>query len=400
MKKALILNISYNDVDMIQNLKKLGFYVYATGMYDELPGQAYADTYIKEDYSNQEAILKMAEELNIDSICSCCNDAGVITAAYVAEKLSLQGHDTYENAMLIHHKDKFNELLNDLNIQKAYSKNFSDKKTAIKNIGEIPFPIIIKPNDLCGGTGISKAENEKEAISAIEKAFNSSKNKNIVIEKFIEGKQYGLCTFLVNQKVSIFCSNNEFSFINPYRVEVDLFPSDCENSIISDLITKIEKIASALKLKDGIFHIQFIINNGKAYIIEAMRRVLGNLYTLPATKLTNFDWIYFETKSNCGIDCSSEISAKINNINNSSTSKKYYAYRSVVGHKNGKLKELIIPSDIEKYIFKKFKFYSKNQEITHYKTEQLALLFFEFNTREEMNKIMLEDYKKIYIKYE
>ncbi len=396
MKKALVLNISYNDIDIIKNLKKLGFYVYATGMYDGLPGQIYADTYIKEDYSNQEVILEMAKNLNIDSICSCCNDAGVTTAAYVAEKLGLQGHDTYKNAITIQHKDKFNKLLNNLNIQKSYSINFSDKNTAIKSINEISYPAIIKPTDLCGGTGISKAKNEKEAILSIEKAFNLSKNKNIVIEKFIDGKQYGLCTFLVNQKVSIFCSNNEFSFINPYRVEVDLFPSDCEESIISDLITKIEKIASNLKLKDGIFHIQFIVNNGKAYIIEAMRRVLGNLYTNLAAKLTNFDWVYFETKSHCGIDCSSEIKKQINNIK---PTKKYYAYRSVVGHKNGKLKELIIPSEAEKHIFKKYKFYTENQEITHYKTEQLALLFFEFNTREEMNKTMVENYDKIYIKY-
>lgn len=108
-------------------------------------------------------------------------------------------------------------------------------------------------------------------------------------------------TFLINQKVVAFCSNNEHSFINPYRVEVDTFPADNVELVQDELIDQIEYIAHQLQLTDGIFHLQYILKQGKAYILECMRRVLGNLYSIPAEKYCNgFDWDFWEAKAKCG----------------------------------------------------------------------------------------------------
>ena len=92
-KRALILNTSHNDLYSIKALKQMNFYVIATGGNKGLIGEQFVDEYFQMDYSKKEEILKFAETQNIDYICACCNDFGVMTASFVAEKLG----DCYRN---------------------------------------------------------------------------------------------------------------------------------------------------------------------------------------------------------------------------------------------------------------------------------------------------------------
>ena len=107
MKKVLILNGSFCEVPIIKKAKELGYYVVTTGNMPNLVGHQYADEYIPADYSDKEAILKICQENDIWRIISCANDFGVLTSAYVAEKMGWPGHDTYEKAMIMHQRDLF-----------------------------------------------------------------------------------------------------------------------------------------------------------------------------------------------------------------------------------------------------------------------------------------------------
>lgn len=391
MKKALILNITYNDIEMMKALKKMGYYVYAIGLYSGLHGQKYADEYIQQDYSKKDEVFELAKRLKVEAICACCNDTGVITAAYVAEKLGFKGHDTYENALLIHHKEKFNQFLIDNKMQTMFSRSYNEIEEVYRDVdrGEFKdFPFIVKPVDLCGGVGVEKVDNIEILKYAIEKAFSVSREKRIVIEKFIEGKQYGLCTFLVNQKVVKYVTNNEISVINPYRVEIDLFPSDCNPIVINDMVRKIETIAHKLKLVDGIFHIQFLEKDGHGYIIEAMRRVPGNLYTKLAKWITGIDWDYMEACTHCG--------RKFENIEVGEPERtSFCAYRSILATSNGIFKGINIPHALEKNIQDRLVIMKKGDQIHDYMTEQIELIFLKFDSYAQMEKSMINDYHKI-----
>ena len=98
--KALLLCASHNDLGLVGALRKLGYEILVTGNVPGQPGEKYADQYIQMDYSDKEAILRLARKEKIDVICQCCNDFGVYTAAYVAEKLGLPGYDSYETTLM------------------------------------------------------------------------------------------------------------------------------------------------------------------------------------------------------------------------------------------------------------------------------------------------------------
>lgn len=386
--RILLLQAGFNELGIIEWFHEAGHYVVAIGNQVGLIGQKYVDEYICQDYSKVDEVLRLALDKKIDKVCACCNDTAVLTAVYVAEKLGLDGYDTILSAKTIAHKDLFKRFTKENNITSVLSEDFSDVKKAkeyAKNIKE--YPVIVKPVDLSGGKGIQRCDTVQQLYSAIDNAFDMSRNKNVVIEPYVQGTQHGFCAFLHKQKVVACSSNDEISVINPYRVEIDMFPATNIEKYKKNLIEQVERMASKLKLVDGIFHLQYIMTNDGIYIIEAMRRIIGNMYSVPASKVSGFDWDAYEAQALIG--------SRIDNIEEHINEQGYYAYRALIAPKDGILESVLIAPEVEKYIFDRIILEKPGAEINNYKASTIGILFFEFSSREEMNKIMIEQYDKI-----
>lgn len=386
MKTALLLCASHNDLGLIRALRKLGYYIICTGNVPGLIGEKYVDEYIPMDYSDKESVLALARERHIDAICQCCNDFGVYTAAYVAEKMGLPGYDSYETTLTLHNKDRFKAFAAAYDLQTPRSYCFSEQAEAVRWVKEDgQYPIIIKPTDASAGNGIHKAENELEAKQAIRQAFAMSRAGRIVIERFIMGSQHGFCTFLLNQKVVAVSSNNEYSFLNPYRVEIDTFPADNYNNVKECLISQIEKIADILQLQDGIFHLQYIMDGDRPQIIEVMRRILGNMYSVPANQLCGFDWDYWETRAKCGLSCKS--------FPENRRQEGYFAYKTILSEQNGHIRNIEIPNKYQKYIVDSCLLKRVGDTVSHFESEPIGFLFLQFSSEEEMKRILIDEYE-------
>jgi len=384
MKTALLLCASHNDLGLIRSLRKLGYYIITTGNTPNLTGQILCDEYIQADYSNKELILKIARDRAVDAICQCCNDFGVYTASYVAEAIGLPGYDSYETTLLLHNKDKFKSFAKLHRIPGPRSESFLDQEDAAFYLHSVKYPIIVKPVDASAGKGILRANTYDEAIGAVNNAFAASKSKRIVIEPFIEGSQHGFCTFLINQRVVAHCSNNEYSFLNPYRVEIDTFPADNHVQVSELIIKEIEKIASLLHLKDGIFHLQYIFDGKDIFIIEVMRRILGNMYHVPGNLLTGIDWEYWETRAKCGLSCST--------FPNAVFQEGFFAYKAILSDCPGVIQSIDVLEKYKKYLCGSFLIHDTGYTIENNKSNPIGFLFFMFPSRKTMDSILLENY--------
>lgn len=149
----------------------------------------------------------------------------MITASYVAEKMGWPGHDTYENALLLHQKDLFKAFIQELGIRNPTSTAFTDADEALKFAEQAEYPIIVKATDLTGGKGIHRADTPEEAKAAIENAFTRSRKKSIVIEPFVTGVQQSIDTFVIGGKVVASVSNDTYCPINPYLIQSETLPA-------------------------------------------------------------------------------------------------------------------------------------------------------------------------------
>jgi hypothetical protein len=168
-------------------------------------------------------------------------------------------------------------------------------------------------------------------------------------------------------------------------VEIDTFPADDWEKAYPILVEQIEKIADILQLKDGIFHLQYIMQDGKPWIIEVMRRVLGNMYSVPANMLNGIDWDYWEVRAKCGLDCS--------NIPHNTVQEGYYSYKTIMADKNGIIRDISIPDSYNKYIYDKFMLMDKGDIVTDYRREPIGFLFMMFSDREEMRRVLIDEYR-------
>lgn len=377
MKKLLLLNGGHSEIPLIKEAKKLGFFVITTGNKPDLIGHKYADKYIMGDFSDKDAMLEIAKENNVDAVCSSANDFGAISAAYIAEKMGLPGHDPFETALLLHQKDSFKKFARENNLQSPISDSFDSYEDALVNENNYTYPLIVKPVDLTGGKGVSKINSHSEYADAIAKALERSRLHRIVIENFIEGSYHSFSTFLINKKVVAWFCDNEYSFVYPFFVDTSAGPADDMDGVKDILIGQAELVAEKLNLVDGIFHMQYVMDkNGVPYIIDITRRCSGDIYTEPVEHSTGIPWAKWIVMAEAGY------SAEY--FSERGSQKLICGRHCIMAPKEGIIKDVVIGDEIKGNIYKSLVWWKKGDIVYNHFTDKQGILFLEYASREEM----------------
>jgi len=344
-KRILIPGGKYSDLALVNAAHRLGLYVITSGTHTDAPAHKFADEYVCADYSDKEAMLQLAIDKKIDYMCTCANDFGMISTAYVCEKLGLPGHDSYETTLTIHNKDKFKPLAKKLGLHTPISEVFSDRDEAIKYILSCEEKVIVKPVDNVASIGVSQPNTEEEKIAAIDLAFSKSKIKTILVEPFVEGFFTVVTCMIINQEVVAFFADSAFIYpqgekvVDPFpqylRANGGMQPAPYMNEWASTIIEDFNKLAKELKLADGKLHAELMVTEEhKAYIFDIHRRMSGFDEPLPewdyTTSLMWEDWI---VRAECGMDLSDFPSGVKQD--------RYFHYREVYAPRNGRLKKMV-----------------------------------------------------------
>ncbi len=376
MKKLLVLNGSHSDIQLIQAGKKLGYYVYTTGNRPDLIGHAYADEYICGDFSKPEEIYALFCDKGLDAVCSCANDFGAITASYLADRIGLPGHDSYETTLILHHKDKFKQFSAEHGIHTPKASAFACIEDALSAPGR-RYPLMVKPIDLTGGKGISCTENDAEYEAAVREAFRRSPHGRIVTEPFIRGTQHSFSTFLIDQKVAAYFSDNEYSYLNPYLVSTSGGPATDVQKAERILISDAEKIASLLHLRDGVFHYQYILSEtGEPYILEITRRCSGDWYSEPVKHATGIEWAEWIVRTECGLPC--------DDFPRGAKQQGFCGRHCIMGDRNGTVKDLYIADEIRPHIYDSIQWWKPGYRIDNYLADKIGILFLQYDSEAQM----------------
>lgn len=391
-KKLLMLNASDHEIPFILTARKLGFYVITTSTKSEYAGHKYADEYIRANYNDYDEMISLVKREDITAISQGTTDDCALSAAYVGEHCGLKGHDTYENACIIHRKDKFKEFAAKNNVLTPVSRAYTNLEEALSVKKSIEYPYIIKPTDLAGGQGIKIAHNSEEYAENVKAAFDSSKVKHIVIEPFVSGTLHSLNTFIVNQKVKSYCTANDYSYLNKYLTNSGSSPADDWEKAIKVLIPETERIAGLLGLVDGQLHMQYIMHDGKPTIIEMMRRNIGNNWMTMLTDSVGVNWPEWVIRAEAGMAC--------HMIPEPRQAKGHFGYHMVMGSKNGIFKGVVIEPEFQKYIYQYTQWVKTGHEISNYMGEKMANLVFRFETDEEKDEYLPRINELVHVEYE
>lgn len=375
MKKLLLLGGSHAEIPLIKAAKEMGYYVITSGNQRNGIGHPLADEYAPCDFSDKEAITSLAEQLQVDAICSGCNDFAALSAAYASERLGLGGHDDYQTSLKLHHKDQYRQLAEKLDIAtpKAYR---CESQEQLQQISEkMVFPVIVKPVDLTGGKGIRRCDTLEELQSAYDEAVAITRESFVIVEQFITGTNHGFSAYLQNEQVVFAFADNEQYYHNPYLVSGASTPGDIPTKARQQLIDDCEKIAHDLHLCDGILHIQLILTEENVpVIIEICRRTPGDLYVELVHKATGMEYAKYIVGAEAGLKMPRPEYHQPT---------KYYVRHCVMADHDGVVDGIDVAAEIRPFIVDQLSLFHKGETISEYLKYKAAIVFLCFATKQQ-----------------
>lgn len=281
-KKLLLLGGSRYLLPIIESAKKLGIYTITCDYLPDNIAHKYSDEYCNVSIIDKDAVLEAAKKLQIDGIMSFACDPGVVTAAYVAEKLGLPSCGPYESVCILQNKGKFRKFLADNGFTVPVAKGYTNIEQALDDVNIFNWPVIVKPTDSAGSKGVTRVDKPELLEESIKYALSFSHSNEFIIEDFIEKKGFSSDTdsFSVDGElkfVSFSSQRFDEKADNPYTPSAYSWPSSISKEHQDELRGEIARLLKLLNMRTSIYNIEVRESTaGKAYIMELSPRGGGN----------------------------------------------------------------------------------------------------------------------------
>ncbi|MBQ2676780.1 MAG: ATP-grasp domain-containing protein [Clostridia bacterium] len=307
MKKLLLLGGSRYLLPVIESAKKLGIYTITCDYLPDNIAHKYSDEYCNVSIIDKEAVLQAAKELKVDGVMSFACDPGVITAAYVAEKMGLPSCGPYESVCILQNKGLFRKFLLDNGFTVPVAKGYSSIEDAKKDVNIFNWPVIVKPTDSAGSKGVTRVDDPEKLEESIKYAISFSHCNEFIIEDFIEKKGFSSDTdsFSVDGElkfVSFSSQRFDENAENPYTPSAYSWPSSISKENQEELRGEIQRLLTLLNMRTSIYNIEVREStSGKAYIMELSPRGGGNRLAEMLRYATGVDLITNAVRAAVGI---------------------------------------------------------------------------------------------------
>jgi len=282
MKKLLLLGGARFLLPVIEIAHNMGVYVITCDYLPDNEAHKYSDQYCNVSIVQRDAVLEVALKNKIDGIMSFACDPGVVTAAYVAEKMKLPFAGSYKSISILQNKCKFRKFLSENGFTVPKAKGYYYVEDAMNDIDLFSYPVIVKPADSAGSKGVKKVNVPDNLYDNILYARSYSYSGEFIIEEYIEKKGDSSDTecFSIDGKM-VFVSFNNQKFDqraeNPYVPAYYTWPSTMSEESQKKITSELQRLVDLLKLGTSLYNVETREGkDGKVYIMEVAPRGGGN----------------------------------------------------------------------------------------------------------------------------
>ena len=278
----MILGGSRYILPVIKAAHDLGVYVITCDYLPDNIAHRFSDEYCNVSIVEKDAILEKAIRLKIDGITSFACDPGVLTAAYVAEKLGLPSVGSYEAVSILQNKGRFRRFLEDNGFNVPKARSYRDADVAISDADYFNWPIVVKPVDSAGSKGVTKVTDRGQMKTAIVNAVNNSFSGEFIVEDYLEaiGSPSDSDAFSVNGELRFISFNTQLfdkNAINPHTPAGFYWNTTISKKNQVQLRNELQRLITLLQLKNSLYNIEVReCANGEPYIMECSPRGGGN----------------------------------------------------------------------------------------------------------------------------
>lgn len=192
-------------------------------------------------------------------------------------------------------RNKFEQLLEELELLKPNGKAVTTKEKAIATANKIGYPVLVRPSYVIGGAQMEIVHDEAELNNYLQIVTNISEEKPLLVDQYVTGIEVDVDAI----------SDGETTFIPGIMEHIERAgvhsgdsiavypPQRISDKVKRDILIATDKIAKTLNVI-GLINIQFIIQDDEVYVIEVNPRASRTIPFL--SKITGITMANIATK--------------------------------------------------------------------------------------------------------
>lgn len=291
-KKLAILGASYLQLPLVKKANEMGIETHCFAWDSPCSVcKKVAHYFYPISVLEKTEILDKCKEIGIHGITTIATDICIPVISFIAKELNLTSNSIV-SAQKATNKKLMREALQSSDI--SFPKFLVISKYEDGIADNFNFPIIVKPTDRSGSSGVTKINSKQELSDAVKYALNLSLEKKVIIEEFIDGDEVSVETISWRNKHIHLTVTDKETTGSPYFVELEHHqPSQLNKLVQNKLISETSKALSHLDISNGASHAEFKIKpNGDVYLIEIGARMGGDFIGSHLVELsTGFDFL-------------------------------------------------------------------------------------------------------------
>lgn len=284
-------------------IKTLGFSILL--MSKTLPAyyQEIVDDFVSADPSQYEATIALsktlAKKFHILGVVAFTETA-VEIVSYIAQALGLPGNPV-EAVRFSRDKLAMRQHLASQAVEQVSHLHLKHPKGLHAHLNTLEYPVIIKPINASGSTGIFHLTGPEDAETFFNNTqhisnpsydpFSKKPSTEFIMEKYIEGSEVSVEGLIFNREVLI-CGITDKLTTDQYKIEYQhIFPSGLSSTQQDHIKTAVKQIIHALGFNDCSFHLEGKLTPTGFYLIEVATRPAGGYiasHLLPITMRANY----------------------------------------------------------------------------------------------------------------
>ncbi len=300
--KLLVLGGGNAQLNAIKQIKNMGHKVIISDYLKSAPGIDLADHHELVSTFNVEENIKVGRKYNIDGIMTIGTDQPVLTAASVAEKLSLPTLINSDTAKAVTNKKIMKRKFKENNIPtvkyKLIKKNFSENE-----IAGITFPAVLKPLDSQGQRGVFKINSTDEIKQYFQNVIKYSRENEILLEQYYKSDEITVSGWIDEGKLHILTITDRITFEQSINIGIctaHIFPSKYLNRYYGKIRDISNKIIKTFNIKNGPIYFQMLVGNKGIKVNEIACRIGGAYEADFMPIITNIDILKMVINSSLG----------------------------------------------------------------------------------------------------
>ena len=288
-KKLLILAGAAVHSKVVDAANDMGVYTVVTDYLPDSPGKQIADEAWNLNILEVDEIVEKCRNENVDGVLSFCIDPCQRPYQQICEKLSVPCYGSKEQFFKMTDKTAFKNLCQKAGVDTIPSYT---KEEVLSNPDL--YPLFIKPVDSRGSRGQTKCYSSEDIIKAIEEAEQESSNGEVLIEKCMDGYQDFTISCLIKDKKPYIIRTAD-RFLGQKNDHLDrqsicsISPSQCDDSIIESLKSKLDNFVDELGLDNGIMFFQGFLDGDTVRFYDPGLRLPGADYEILLRDVTGVD---------------------------------------------------------------------------------------------------------------